>query len=73
MTVAGLMSDLPAEKADWKLEEMKAKLGELGIQDGIDGFMTLAFVSLPVIPAIRVNTLGVVDVGRQEIVDAVIE
>lgn len=35
--------------------------------------MTLAFVSLPVIPAIRVNTLGVVDVGRQEIVDAVIE
>ena len=73
LTVAGLMSDLPAEKADWKLEEMKAKLGELGIQDGIDGFMTLAFVSLPVIPAIRVNTLGVVEVGRQEIVDAVIE
>ena len=50
---------------------MKAKLGELGIQDGIDGFMTLAFVSLPVIPAIRVNTLGVVDVERQEIIDAV--
>ena len=73
LTVAGLMSDLPAEEADWKLEEMKAKLGEFGIQDGIDGFMTLAFVSLPVIPAIRVNTLGVVDVGRQEIVDAVIE
>ena len=73
LTVAGLMSDLPAEEADWKLEEMKAKLGEFGIQDGIDGFMTLAFVSLPVIPAIRVNTLGVVDVGRQEIGDAVIE
>ena len=73
LTVAGLMSDLPAEEADRKLEEMKAKLGELGIRDGIDGFMTLAFVSLPVIPAIRVNTLGVVDVGKQEIVDAVIE
>lgn len=73
LTVAGLMSDLPAEEADRKLEEMKAKLGELGIRDGIDGFMTLAFVSLPVIPAIRVNTLGVVDVERQEIVDAVLE
>lgn len=73
LTVAGLMSDLPAEEADRKLEEMKAKLGELGIRDGIDGFMTLAFVSLPVIPAIRVNTLGIVDVERQEIVDAVIE
>ena len=73
LTVAGLMSDLPAEEADRKLEEMKAKLGELGIRDGIDGFMTLAFVSLPVIPAIRVNTFGVVDVGKQEIVDAVIE
>lgn len=73
LTVAGLMSDLPVEEADRKLEEMKAKLGELGIRDGIDGFMTLAFVSLPVIPAIRVNTLGIVDVERQEIVDAVIE
>lgn len=73
LTVAGLMSDLPAEEADRKLEEMKAKLGELGIRDGIDGFMTLAFVSLPVIPAIRVNTLGVVDVGKQEIVDAILE
>lgn len=73
LTVAGLMSDLPAEEADRKLEEMKAKLGELGIRDGIDGFMTLAFVSLPVIPAIRVNTLGVVDVGKQKIVDAILE
>lgn len=71
LTVAGLMSDLPVEEADRKLEEMKTKLGELGIRDGIDGFMTLAFVSLPVIPAIRVNTLGVVDVERQEIIDAV--
>lgn len=71
LTVAGLMSDLSVEEADRKLEEMKTKLGELGIRDGIDGFMTLAFVSLPVIPAIRVNTLGVVDVERQEIIDAV--
>ena len=33
--------------------------------------MTLAFVSLPVIPKLRLNTYGVVDVDRQKILPAV--
>ena len=32
--------------------------------------MTLAFVSLPVIPKLRINTYGVIDVERQEVVEA---
>ncbi len=33
--------------------------------------MTLAFVSLPVIPKLRLNTYGIVDVKKQRIVPAV--
>ncbi|MCD8084980.1 MAG: hypothetical protein LUF28_01375 [Clostridiales bacterium] len=35
---------------------------------GIDPFMTLSFASLPVIPALKLTTLGVVDVNRFELV-----
>jgi adenine deaminase len=34
-------------------------------------FMTFIFVSLPVIPKLRLNTYGVVDVDKHEIVPAV--
>ena len=39
---------------------------QLGISSDIDAFMTLAFVSLPVIPKLRINTYGVIDVDRQK-------
>ena len=32
--------------------------------------MTLSFVSLPVIPALRLNTYGVIDVNAQKVVKA---
>ena len=41
------------------------------IIEDIDAFMTLAFVSLPVIPKLRLNTYGVIDTEQQQIVDAV--
>ncbi len=42
-----------------------------GVTADIGTFMTLAFVSLPVIPRLRLNTYGVVDVEQQKIVAAV--
>ena len=53
-----------------QLENLKQKTLELGICADIDAFMTLAFVSLPVIPKLRINTYGVIDVERQEVVEA---
>ena len=35
-----------------------------------DACTTLAFVSLPVIPKLRINTYGVIDVEQQEVVEA---
>lgn len=71
LPVAGLMSLDSAEEVDAALHTLKEQLKEYGIADGIDPFMTLAFVSLPVIPRLRLNTYGVVDVDRQKILPAV--
>lgn len=70
LRIAGLMSTLPLEEVDQRLEEMKAILREWGISEEIDPFMTLSFVSLPVIPFLRLNTYGVIDVNQQKVVDA---
>lgn len=71
LPVAGLMSTESAERVDETLRALKAALREYGISEEIDPFMTLAFVSLPVIPKLRLNTCGIVDVDRHEILPAV--
>ncbi len=69
LPIAGLMADAPVEHVEQKLEEMKTYLKTLGISQDIDAFMTLAFVSLPVIPKLRLTTFGVVDVETQKVVN----
>ena len=71
LPVAGLMSTESAEAVEEKLQALKAALKAHGISEDIDAFMTLAFVSLPVIPKLRLNTYGIVDVDAQQIVPAV--
>lgn len=66
LPIGGLMTDEDAEAVDEKLERLKATARELGVAQGIDPFMTLAFVSLPVIPKVRLNTCGLVDTEKQE-------
>ena len=39
-----------------------------GVAEGIDPFMTLSFTSLPVIPSLRLTTLGVFDVDRMQLI-----
>ncbi len=71
LPVAGLMSMENAENVEEKVQALKAALKEAGISEEIDAFMTLAFVSLPAIPKLRLNTYGVVDVEQHKIVPAV--
>ncbi len=73
LPIAGLMSEEPAEIVDQKLEALKEEGKKLGIDGGIDPFMTLSFASLPVIPKLRLNTYGLIDVDKQQIVSAVTE
>ena len=62
------------EPADWvgeRLEELKKQAQLLGVGKEIDPFMTLAFASLPVIPMLRLNTCGLIDVERQEVLKTI--
>ena len=66
--IAGLMSDDPLIDVNRNLEDAKVRAFELGVSKLIDPFMTLSFMSLPVIPKLRLTTRGVFDVESQSYV-----
>lgn len=67
LPVAGLMSEEKLETVNEKLEKAKAEAYRLGADKSIDPFMTLSFLSLPVIPSLRITTKGVFDVEKCEL------
>ena len=66
LEIAGLMSSKPLVEVNELLENAKAAAYALGVGTGIDPFMTLSFMALPVIPTVRLTTRGVVDVITQQ-------
>ena len=64
LEIGGLMSDTSLVEINEALEEAKEAAFSLGVHRGIDPFMTLSFMSLPVIPSLRITTHGVFDVDR---------
>jgi len=68
LEIAGLMSEAPLTAVNDTLERAKEAAFALGVNRGVDPFMTLSFMSLPVIPALRLTTRGMVDVLTQKFV-----
>ncbi len=68
LPIAGIMSDLPLEEVNRRLEAAKEQAFALGVNPGVDPFMTLSFMALPVIPSLRLTTRGVFDVTTQSYV-----
>ena len=68
LEIAGLMTDRPLEEVNTLLENAKDAAYRLGVSRNIDPFMTLSFMSLPVIPTLRLTTRGVIDVVTQHYV-----
>lgn len=69
LPIAGLMTDKPADIIAEENEALRAKVNEIGVNSGIEPFMNMAFVSLPVIPSLKMSTQGLVDVDKFERVD----
>ncbi|MGQ9492544.1 MAG: adenine deaminase [Anaerolineae bacterium] len=63
LPIAGLMSDRPYEEVHAALNKLLAVAHELGT-DLHDPFMTLSFLALPVIPALKLTDKGLVDVTQ---------
>lgn len=68
LPIAGLMSKLSAEEAATQNKKTRSIVHKLGVPNNITPFMNMAFVSLPVIPSIKMTTLGLVDVNSQKLV-----
>lgn len=62
LPIAGLMCEKTADEVDFLLSGLKEQARRLGVREGVDPFMTLGFVSLAVIPEIRLTTRGIVEV-----------
>ena len=66
LPIAGLMTEASGKSIAAENEAVRAAVHALGAGEEIEPFMNMAFVSLPVIPSIKMTTQGLVDVNRQE-------
>ncbi len=66
LPVAGLMTEASGGEIAQANEAVREAVFSLGVAEGIEPFMNMAFVSLPVIPSIKMTTQGLVDVNKQE-------
>ncbi len=63
LPIGGLMTNESAAYVKEKLDSMHGKAHDrFGINPGIDPFMTLSFLSLPVIPDLKLTDMGLFDV-----------
>jgi adenine deaminase len=67
LPIAGLMSDQPLEVVREDMDELLAVAQEMGSRLR-DPFMTMSFLALPVIPALKLTDKGLVDVSQFELV-----
>ncbi len=70
LPIAGLMSPEPVEKVDEQVRALDAAFKELGCHL-ISPFMTMALLSLPVLPDIRITNRGLVDTINFEFLEPV--
>jgi adenine deaminase len=68
LPVAGLMSDESAERMALKQAEVNSAAQALGCSI-YSPFMTMSFMTLPVIPALKITDQGLVDVNQFKLVD----
>nr|WP_253296041.1 adenine deaminase [Enterococcus raffinosus] len=74
LPIAGLMSDLTGEEvAEQEVEINRLAHEVLGISDKVDPIMTLGFMSLAVIPNLKITDIGLVDVTKFEVVPISVE
>jgi adenine deaminase len=71
LPLGGLMSELSLAEVAASLDNLRMTGTELGITHDLDPFMTLALMSLPVIPSLKLTAKGLVDVQAFDYVPVV--
>lgn len=73
LPIGGLMTECDAAYAAAQNRAVREAVHSLGVTDGIEPFMNMAFISLAVIPHLKLTTHGLIDVKKQERVSLFIE
>lgn len=68
LPIAGLMSDQPLNEVQERLAKLQQMAYYLGVSQKLDPFMTLAFLTLPVIPELKLTDIGLIDVTQFKVV-----
>jgi adenine deaminase len=72
LPLAGLMADLPVGVVARRLRSLEGAAGALGV-DFEEPFMVLSFITLSVIPRLRLTLDGLLDVEAQKLVPALVD
>ncbi|MFX1563456.1 MAG: adenine deaminase [Promethearchaeota archaeon] len=72
LPIAGLLTDKPVDKVAKALREVRAAAKELGCTLE-HPFLTMSFMALPVIPALKITDRGLVDVTQMKIIPPLIK
>lgn len=68
LEVAGLMSTMDAKNLTQKLDSISNTAHKMGVAEGVDPFISLSFMALPVIPKLKITDMGLFDVTKFEFV-----
>lgn len=68
LPIGGLISNLSSGAVQKKTKKMIGIAREMGVNQGIDPFITLSFMALPVIPKIRLTDKGLLDVEKIQLI-----
>ncbi|WP_246041683.1 adenine deaminase [Robertmurraya kyonggiensis] len=69
LSIAGLMSEQPHQEVYRKLKELDEALATIGAGSEFNPFLTLSFLTLPVIPELKLTDTGLFKVSSFEHVD----
>jgi adenine deaminase len=69
LRIAGLMSDRPYQEVYEGLNEINLALKELGANNHFNPFLTISFLSLPVIPELKLTDKGLFQVSKFQHID----
>jgi adenine deaminase len=69
LPIGGLMKAAPVEKVARELKELRAVLKQFNRNEGQDIFLTLSFMSLPVIPHIKITPKGLFEYDSFSFID----
>ena len=69
LDIAGIMSSDSIEDVEKNMKRLLKNARKLGIKEGIDPFMTMGFMALPVIPEIKITDKGLFDVNNFKYID----